>query len=111
MKTSRIRAAWRNAYRAARMGHEVAIHFGRNRRDSTGRYGFIIRPGGPSSWGHMGLSSQTRGAEYGAWLTDFAAQRRSYRLWHLSVTDIRPRSGFMFLPDSDFDRFVHTVRP
>lgn len=56
-----IRKAWRNAYRAARLGYEVAIHFGSKRRDSNGRYGFIIRPGGHTNWGHMGTSCGTAG--------------------------------------------------
>lgn len=83
MMTTRIRAAWRNAYRAARMGHEVAIYFPRNRRDSTGRYGFVIRPGGHTAWGQLG--GGTMGQEHGQWLAEWPHLTRSYRAWYLRV--------------------------
>ncbi len=80
MKTS-IRARWRNAYRAARMGHEVALHF--KRRDCYRRCGIIVRPGGPSAWGHMGGGSI--GADYGRWLAERPFLTPHYRAWYLST--------------------------
>lgn len=96
---TRIRAAWRNAYRAARLGFEVALHFGPKRngkvpRDHIMRHGFIVRPGGPSAWGHMGCD--TAGADYGRWLGEHGAQSARYRAWYLR--ELSDRIPHPFLP-------------